>query len=215
MADTYETRARDVEVARFGPLDWSAIFAGAIIALVVHFLLNLLGASIGAAAIDVTPGGTAPAPMGVAAFGWWSISGILAAFLGGAIAGRLALRSGHEDAVTHGLLAWAVPTLVVVAAVAGVIGGATASVSNIAGPLGADMNALRTLQEFAPTPADEMAFRAQAEAIADRAGATAFASFIALVIGAAAAMFGAYWATRRRHGWPAETSHRGASAMRR
>jgi hypothetical protein len=65
---------------------WSAVLAGVFSSLVVQILLTMLGLGIGLIAIDVPTAASAPATSGWAAFVWWSVSGIIAAFIGGAVA---------------------------------------------------------------------------------------------------------------------------------
>ena len=48
-----------------GPVAWSAVVGGVFVALVVHILLNMLGAGIGASSMEVrTPTQVKPKPLG-------------------------------------------------------------------------------------------------------------------------------------------------------
>jgi len=76
---------RTVPNAFFG-WTWSAVLAGVFASLVVQILLTMLGFGIGLLAIDVPTAQSAPASAGWAAFVWWAVSGIIAAFIGGAVA---------------------------------------------------------------------------------------------------------------------------------
>jgi len=194
MAYAYDSDA----LARPRPLSWTAVMAGAIAALVIHFLLNLLGLGMGATALTPTTDETTSSATG---FAWWSIAGIIAALSGGLIAGRLAKQGGHLNAMSHGLAAWSVSTLVVVAAVAGVLGAGASSAANIAGPFGAQIaqyQDLRLEARASDATADTRADIARrAEAAADAIGAAALLSFGALLIGAIAAGAGARWGASR------------------
>jgi multisubunit Na+/H+ antiporter MnhB subunit len=98
-----------------GPIAWSAVVAGVFVALVVHILLNMLGAGIGASSMEVrTPTQGEAQAIGWGAFAWWSISGIIAAFAGGWAAGLLAAGQGSPNGALHGFLSWAVTTVVVI-----------------------------------------------------------------------------------------------------
>jgi hypothetical protein len=108
-------------------ITWAAVFAGVILALGVQFLLNTLGAGIGASTID--PGETPDAQsLGIAAGVWWMISTFIALFIGGWIAGRLAGIPRPADGMIHGLLTWGLSTLLLLyflgTAVGAVLGGA-------------------------------------------------------------------------------------------
>jgi hypothetical protein len=175
------------------PLYWGAIIAGAIAALVIQFMLNLLGAGVGAAALD--PAATQAQTATGIAFAWWSVAGVLSALAGGALAGRLAKQAGMPNAMSHGLAAWAVSALAVVGSFAGVLGG---GVGSVAGPLGAQVAAYGELSAVAidmtAAPEETQALQAQAQRAANAVASGALISFAALLLGAAAAALGACWA---------------------
>lgn len=107
-ADPYLTAA-------FNKISWGAIFAGVAVSLVVHLLLNLLGAGIGSAVID--PGANdnpSAATLSVTTGVWFVLSGLIAAFIGGYVASRLSGRPARSTGAFHGLTTWAVTTLVVI-----------------------------------------------------------------------------------------------------
>src|SRR5215207_2551736 len=109
---------------------WSAVLAGVFASLVVQILLTMLGFGIRLLAIDVPTAQSAPASAGWAAFVWWAVSGIIAAFIGGA-------NSPDQTGlgrVGHALGAWAVATVVVVAASAMIPASATSVASHLVGP---------------------------------------------------------------------------------
>ena len=68
---------------------------------------------------------------------WWALSGIVAAFIGGYVASRLSGRPKASTGGWHGLISWALTTLVVVylltTAVGGLIGGAFNTVTGAVG----------------------------------------------------------------------------------
>lgn len=177
------------------PLSWSAVMAGAIAALVIHFLLNLLGLGIGAVALDT--GASDEAAASATGLAWWSLAGIISALCGGVIAGRLARQAEHLNSMSHGFAAWAVSTLVVVAAVGGALGAGASSAANVAGPFGARLAEYQSLRADARQPAAApdaaVDLQSRTEAAADAIGTGALASFAALLIGALAAGFGARW----------------------
>lgn len=91
-------------------VSWGAIIAGAFIALTLQVLLNLLGLGFGLVSLE--PGGEAPdATLAVGAILWWTVSGLAALFVGGAVAGRLAGSPTHVDGALHGLTVWSLATV--------------------------------------------------------------------------------------------------------
>jgi len=88
---------------------WGAIFAGAFVTLAVFLTLQILGAGIGASALDLTGTRTTSArSMGIGAGIWWFITGLIALFIGGWVAGRLGWRANKTDRALHGLAVWSV-----------------------------------------------------------------------------------------------------------
>ncbi|MEN3949899.1 PhnA-like protein [Iodidimonas sp. SYSU 1G8] len=120
---------------------WGGIFAGMFLALIIQFILNLLGVGIGIATLDP---GTADNPsassLSIAAAIWFVVAGLIAAFAGGYVASRLSGRPFKPTGGLQGLTTWAVTTLVVLfllgSAVGGIVGGAFQGLSNLAGGVG-------------------------------------------------------------------------------
>lgn len=123
-------------------VSWGAIFAGAAAAAALSLILLVLGAGLGFA---VTSPWSATretaATVGAAALGWLAFTQLVASSVGGYLAGRLRIRwvNVHQDEVwfrdsAHGLLAWAVATLVAAA----VLGSAVTGLLSGAAQLGGD-----------------------------------------------------------------------------
>ena len=103
-------------------VSWGAIFAGAIVGLGILILLGLLGSAIGIGAID--PGQEAD-PLGGLGTGtaiWWVISSLIALFIGGYVAGKLAGFPSRSTAMMHGLTVWALVTFLTLWLASSVIG---------------------------------------------------------------------------------------------
>ncbi len=68
-------------------VSWGSILAGVAAALVVQLLLNILGIGIGASSLDAANTGDNPSASGfsLTAGIWWTLSGIIASFLGGVV----------------------------------------------------------------------------------------------------------------------------------
>lgn len=118
--------------AGLNKVSWGAVFTGVPIALSTQFLLNLLGVGIGAAeAIAVSVAG------GI----WFAIAGIIPSFVGGYVAGRLSGRPSNSTRGYHGVISWAVTTLLVLhlltTSVGTLAGGAFSSLSSVVSGVGA------------------------------------------------------------------------------
>lgn len=122
-------------------VSWGAILAGAVAALVAQMILNMVGLGIGLAVLNPTGGETpAAGSLSLGAGLWWVISGIVASAIGGFLAGRLSGKPAAGTAGYHGLVSWAVTTLVIVylltSAVGGLVGGAFGSITSVLGGAG-------------------------------------------------------------------------------
>jgi hypothetical protein len=126
------TEAALANTSFFRRVSWGAIFAGAIMAMVVQLVLSLIGAGVGLSAADPMHYDTPDASSyGMGAAVWWAVSSVLSLFAGGWVAGHLAGAPGRTDAMLHGLVTWGLASLLgaylVATAVTSVIkGGATA-----------------------------------------------------------------------------------------
>jgi hypothetical protein len=135
---TPTTPDEDMRTILINRVSWGAVFAGVVIALVTQLILNLIGIGIGAASFEpassTNPSATT---FSVGAGIWWTISGIIAALAGGYAAGRLAGQPRQNSGGWHGLMAWALATLVIFAILtttAGAIaGGALRVLGTVAG----------------------------------------------------------------------------------
>src|SRR4029453_8017322 len=119
---------------------WGAVLAGVVVALVAQLILNMIGIGIGAATLD--PGGAAdqnPSARGfsIGAAVWWTLSGMVAALVGGFAAGRLSGQPKEASAAWHGLTSWAFTTLVIfwllTSTIGGLLGGAYRGLTSAAG----------------------------------------------------------------------------------
>lgn len=183
--------ARLTFVRVFGSrLSWSAIIAGVFAALVVQILLTMLGLGVGLLTFDET---SAASGVNWTAFVWWAISGIIAAFVGGMVAGGVDERDYNGG--MQGLAAWAVATVLVVAA-SGLATTSTANVlSNLAGPSASLRMQVEqvagTRTERATTgQAAQTQNRTQTASVQTHVASAMLASFVALVLGAIAAFVG-------------------------
>ena len=96
-----ERREPPVSIAGFR-LSWGAVFAGFVVAMGIEITLGLLGIALGLSAASTT---------GVI---WAVVSILIALFVGGMVAGRLAGILRRSDGLLHGTVLWGLTTLVTV-----------------------------------------------------------------------------------------------------
>lgn len=106
-------------------VSWGAIFAGVVAALAIQLVLYILGVGVGASSISVTntTGNPTVGGFSIDASVWWVVSGIIASFIGGVVAGRLCGAGSRSTASWHGFVTWAATTLAVAYLLATVAGG--------------------------------------------------------------------------------------------
>ncbi len=119
--------------------------------------------------------------VGWGAFAWWSVSGIIAAFVGGWSAGAFSRATGSSNGGLHGFLSWAVTTVLVVIGAAIATGTAAAVIGAMVAPL--------------PTGGTEGS-QGASEAAQTAVALFSLASVIALLVGAVAAAWGGRLATK-------------------
>ncbi len=120
------TQGDAVETARSG-VSWGAILAGAAAASALSLVLYLLGSGLGLSAASPWSNNSGVA-FGIGAILWLTLTQLAASAIGGYMAGRLRIKwaSLHTDEVyfrdtAHGLLTWAVSTMLAAALFSGVI----------------------------------------------------------------------------------------------
>lgn len=113
---------------------WGAVFAGVAMAIVVHILLGVLGLAIGVSTIDPLEEGNPIAGLGMGSAIYTVVSALIALFVGGYVAGALAMIQERRDRTLHGLTAWAVVTILMfmllTTAVGRVAGGAASMIAS-------------------------------------------------------------------------------------
>lgn len=190
-------------------ISWPAVVAGAIVAVAVGAMLNLLGVALGASAFNPYDFGGGDASGFTAAAGMWmAFANAIALFVGGAVATRAAKYADHHKGALHGLAVWALAFLlaITIASAAGA-GGAAALLGGDArdGEVGDTM-----VNNVAPTsrviegeliaPAAPLPAPVVAEEVADTTAMLALWGFLTMLIGAIAAIFGGLYGGRN-HRW--------------
>ena len=94
----------------FPAIRWGAVLAGVAVGISVQLVLTLLGIASGLSMTSVQQG---EAP-GAGAMIWAGISMLLAALIGAYVAGRMSGLKRKTDGILHGVVSWAVTTLLFV-----------------------------------------------------------------------------------------------------
>ncbi|MHB9155446.1 MAG: hypothetical protein ACYC5N_07115 [Endomicrobiales bacterium] len=201
-------------------VSWKAIFAGAFIAMAIQYALALMGLGIGLATINPASGDVPGTGLGIGAAIWWIIISVVALYFGGWVSSRLAGILSASEAVLHGLVTWALFSLlglyVMTSTLGAIVGGGLNVIKNAASASGQVAQAVpgvgqqlqqqaqqqqQQLQQQAQqmTPEEKQAMQQKAEQqaketaekAAQAAAKAAWGVFIMLVLGGAAAAFGA------------------------
>ncbi|MGA7815409.1 hypothetical protein [Caballeronia sp.] len=109
-------------------LSWGSVIAGVILSSIVYLIMSVLGTAIGASLLSPL---SQPNPLHGFGFGsgvWVIVTTVSAVFIGSYFAGRCAPVLGW----LHGLLSWAVMTLLIVFGMTSLIGGAVSTVGSVA-----------------------------------------------------------------------------------
>lgn len=152
----------------FPSIRWGAVLAGVAVGISVQLVLTLLGIASGLSMTSIQQG---EAP-GTGALVWAGISMLVSALVGAYVSGRMSGLKRKTDGILHGVVSWAVTTLLFVVLATSAGGsllsglfsglgqGATAAAQSGASPggltallnrqLGTNVNAesMRTLQEY-------------------------------------------------------------------
>lgn len=134
-AGAYNNAAAGPLLPAVSGVSWGAIFAGAAGAAALSFVLVLLGTGLGMSSVSPwSSEGIGAATFGWATVAWITFVSLVAAGVGGYLAGRLRTKwSGLHTAevyfrdTAHGFLAWAVATLVAAAIVSSAVGSAVSA----------------------------------------------------------------------------------------
>ncbi|WP_250536858.1 YrzE family protein [Caballeronia sp. AZ10_KS36] len=183
-------------------LSWGAIIAGVILSMIVYLIMSVLGTAIGASLLAPMSKPDALRGFGFGSGVWVIITTVLAVFVGSYYAGRCAPVLGW----LHGLLSWAVMTLLIVYGMTSLITGAVSTAGSVAatsaqvGATAANQagggsqiidSAKQQLQaavasaaSAASSPEAEQNARQAAETAAKGVARASWFSFAALVVGA-------------------------------
>lgn len=91
----------------FPTIRWGAVLAGVAVGVSVQLVLTLLGIATGLSATNIAQGET----VGVGPLLWAGLGMLIAAYVGGYVAARMTGLKRKADGVLHGVVSWAVTTL--------------------------------------------------------------------------------------------------------
>jgi uncharacterized membrane protein len=103
MVDNATVHVEDVLPVR-SRVSWGAIFAGAMVALALYFLLTLFGAAIGFS----VSGRVRPETLGTGAAIWSIFTTVLSLFAGGYVTSQCSVGENRFEAVLYGVILWGV-----------------------------------------------------------------------------------------------------------
>jgi hypothetical protein len=187
-------------------ISWPAVLAGALVAIAVGAMLNLLGVALGAASINPYDLSTGEAKAFSAGAGAWiAIANALALFVGGFVASRVAKYTDHHKGYLHGLAVWALAFIIALfLAGSTAVGGVNSMIDGLSNNGREEVNILdeRPLAGELPDRAAAIppAAQPEADAAADSTATVALWAFIAMLLGAIAAVFGGRYGSRK-HAW--------------
>jgi hypothetical protein len=122
-------------------VSWAAIFAGAFVAVAMSLILLVLGTGLGLGSISPWANdGASASTIGIGAIVWLVVMQLASAALGGYVGGRLRTKwvGVHNDEVffrdtAHGLLVWAVATVIAAAFLTSAVGSVVSGTAKVAG----------------------------------------------------------------------------------
>ena len=147
-------------------VSWSAIVAGAVIAVTIGFMLNILGVAVGATAVDVVEGDTpSGSAFGIGAGIWLLAATLIGLAVGGYAAARLSGTADKTDAALHGVGVWAIDFLLSAVLLGNLAAGTASTVAGAASSL------LGGVAQTAGSAAASVSGAVNPQALADRARA--------------------------------------------
>jgi hypothetical protein len=146
-------------------ISWGAILAGAVVAIAVGSMLNVLGLAIGATTVDAAVPGETPSAssFGIGAGIWLLLANLIGLAIGGYVAARLSGTADGTDATLHGLAVWATSFLIAAVLLGNVVAG-TASTA-----FGAVSSVVGGVASGAGSAVSAVAEQANPQALIDRA----------------------------------------------
>jgi hypothetical protein len=95
-------------------ISWGAVIAGLVFAIAFSWLMLLLGSAIGFSIADATDLGAMNDGLSIGTVIWMLLTTIIACFLGGLLAGRLAGKPEKVVGMFHGITVWSGTTILLI-----------------------------------------------------------------------------------------------------
>lgn len=115
------------------PILWGAVFAGAVIAMVVQLVLSVLGLAIGASTINPLQEVNPVEGIGIGAGIYWVVSSIISLFVGGYASGSLVAVQETRTRALHGLTMWGIATILFFLLLSSGVGRIVGGTANVIG----------------------------------------------------------------------------------
>lgn len=105
-------------------ISWGAVIAGAVVAVIVGLMLNVLGIAVGASAVDATSGDTpSGSTFGIVSGIWLLVANLIGLAVGGYVAARFSGTADDTDGILHGLSVWGIGYLISAVLLGNIIAG--------------------------------------------------------------------------------------------
>ena len=105
-------------------ISWGAVIAGAVVAVIVGLMLNVLGIAVGASAVDATSGDTpSGTTFGLVSGIWLLVANLIGLAVGGYVAARFSGTADDTDGILHGLSVWGIGYLLSAVLLGNIIAG--------------------------------------------------------------------------------------------
>ena len=152
-------------------ISWGAVIAGAVVAVIVGLMLNVLGIAVGASAVDATGGDTpSGTTFGVVSGIWLLAANLIGLAVGGYVAARFSGTADDTDGVLHGLSVWGVGYLISAVLLGNIIAGtASTAVQGASSILGGVAQGAGQAASAASGPVAQMAQQADPRQLIERA----------------------------------------------
>ena len=131
--DRHHHRDHDDRIHFLRRASWGAILAGTAVAVVVQIMFTLLGIAFGMGTVDPQTENNPMSGVGMTMGIWTAVGALVALFAGGWIAGRMAGTSEKAESTLHGVVTWAVVTLIVFWSMTSVVGSVLSTTTSALG----------------------------------------------------------------------------------
>lgn len=198
------SRAGPLTVYRTHPLNWSAVFAGWVIATGIAWLLYILGLAVGFSAVDFSHAESATHAWGIGTRTWLVLTWAVSLFMGGLVASWIDGKAHGTFGLLNGLAVWGLTTtigaILLSLGFANALQGGASLLQSRAAP--AQTSIVQQLHATAETVASDdasPAAKAKAERVAKYTASALWALFFSTIAGAFTAALGGWLGAGHLH----------------